>query len=78
MEVFENAINSGHQQKLRFLKMLQDSTMTLTKSEHCERKKTDIFGSVFVNFRINVNGLKQMFFTPSLNNKNEARLASMQ
>ena len=53
-------------QKRRFLKTVQDSTKTFIKPKQCERTKTDIFGSVFVIFWINVNGQKRMFFTPFL------------
>ena len=62
-EVFEDALKSGYSQKKRFLKTylisvsaqkwrflktLQHSTIGFTKTEQCERTKTDVFPSVFV------------------------------
>ena len=70
-EVFENAVKSGYPQKRRFLKThlinvnarkrrflktLQYPTMSFTKTELCERTKTEVFLSVFVRKRSSVNG----------------------
>ena len=56
-EVFENAIKSGYPQKRKFLKM---------HLINVNAQKTDIFGSVFVIRKINLNAQKRMFFPPFL------------
>ena len=80
-EVFENAVKSGYPQKRRFLKThlinvnaqkrrflktLQYPTMSFTKTEQCERTKTDVFRCVFVIGQISVNAQKRRFFSPFL------------
>ena len=75
-EVFENAVKSGYPQKWRFLKThlinvnaqkrrflktLQYPTMSFTKTEQCERTKTDVFRCVFVIGQISVNAQKRRF-----------------
>ena len=76
-EVFESAIKGGYQkrmflktlwinvnaQKRRFLKTLQYSTMGFTKTEQCERTKTDVFRCVFVIGQISVNAQKRRLFS---------------
>ena len=54
-EAFENAVKSGYPQKRRFLKTLQYPTMSFTKTEQCERTKTDVFRCVFVIRQSSVN-----------------------
>ena len=83
-EAFENAVKSGYPQKRRFLKTnlinvnaqkrrilktLQYPTMSFTKTEQCERTKTDVFLSVFVQKRSSVNG--SFDATKTDTNKNE-------
>ena len=43
-------------QKRRFLKMLQYATMSFTKTQQCERTKTEVFLTVFVRKPSSVNG----------------------
>ena len=65
-EVFENAIKSGYPQKRRFLKThlinvnaqkrrflktLQYATMGFTKTEQCERTKTEFFAAFLLSGR---------------------------
>ena len=65
-EVFQNAVKSGYPQKRRFLKTLQHATMSFTKTEQCERTKTDVLRCVFVIGQISVNAQKRRFFSPFL------------
>ena len=44
----------------------QYSTMGFTKTEQCERTKTDVFRCVFVIGQITVNAQKRRFFSPFL------------
>ena len=77
-EVFQNAVKGGYpqrrrfskthlinvnSQKWRFLKTLQYPTMSFTKTEQCERTKTDVFRCVFVIGQISVNAYKRRFFS---------------
>ena len=80
-EVFENAIESEYPQKRRFLKTqlinvnaqkrrfsktLLYLTMSFTKTEQCERTKTDVFRCTFVIRQISVNAQKRRIFNSFL------------
>ena len=66
-------------QKRRFLKTLQYPTISFTKTEQCERTKTDVFRCVFVIWQISVNAQKRRFFSPFLYENGAVQtVASMQ
>ena len=56
-------------QRWRFLKTLQYATMSFTKTEQCERTKTDVFRCDFVIGQISVNAQERRFFSPFLYEK---------
>ena len=52
MEVLENALNQFERTKTDVFENALHSTMSFTNPEQCERRKSDIFGSVFGPFHI--------------------------